>query len=153
MVTNLDGKRVPYVGYKDTKVDKELRSMYDSLTRGEQRRLKKESKKLDSTKYEYLEEILIDYNNAFTFATEVQYDLDFDIDLNDLINILLFFGIGVQRRRPDEISLISGESAESLKNDQDRLAKDYEDKILDIYDIVMRTLEKTKNQNNKVMSL
>ena len=153
MVTNLDGERVPYVGYKDTKVDKELRSMYDSLTRGEQRRLKKESKKLDSTKYEYLEEILIDYNNAFTFATEVQYDLDFDIDLNDLINILLFFGIAVQRRRPDEISLISGESAESLKNDQDRLAKDYEDKILDIYDIVMRTLEKTKNQNNKVMSL
>ncbi len=151
MVTNVYGERVPYVGYKDTKVDSELRGMYDSLTRGEQRRLKKESKKLDATKYEYLEEILIDYNNARLLAWEALYGLDLYICFNDLVKLLLEFGIGVQKRRPDEISLISGESAEDIKRDFQRIARDYEDDIVTIYDRVFSDIDKTKDKGNKVM--
>lgn len=138
---------------EQTKADSELRSMYDCLTRGKQRRLKKESKKLDATKYAYLEEILIDYNNAVSIAIEAIYGLDFHIELNDLIHLLLLCGMGVAKRRADEISLISGESAEELKKEKIRLLDEYKDMLVDIYDVVMQDLEKTKNQNNKVMSL
>ena len=151
MVTNLDGERVPYVGYKDVKVDRELRNMYDSLTKGEQRRLKKESKRLDATKYEYLEEILIDYNNARLLAWGALNELDFYICFNDLVKLLLEFGIGVQKRRPDEISLISGESTEDIKRDFQRLAKDYDEDIVTIYDKVFSDIAKTKNKGNIVM--
>ena len=150
MVTNLKGERVPYVGYKLTVVDNALLSLYDSLTRGEQRRLKRESKKYDETKYSYLEEILIDYEKAYDIAHGIYYNLDANkrlekISYQDLIMIILFCGFGVSKRSLDEISVVSGCSVQMLEEDKARLLETYKNDLVEIYDKVWQFLNVKEN--------
>lgn len=139
MVTDLNGNRVPYVGYKRSVVDPELIDLFEMLSKNEQRRVKKVSKSLDETRYEYLEELLIDYENAHRFARDILNNgLIKGFSALEFTNLLLLFGIGVSRRRPDEISLISGEFVREIEAQLEDFKENYSETIDEIYDVVMQ---------------
>ena len=139
MVTNLDGKRVPYVGYRDTMVGKEVVDLYSDLKRGEQRRTKKLAEASNENKYEYLEEVLIDFERAFKISTELlDAKLISGMSRLELCDLMLLFGIGVAKRRPEEIALVSGESVKDLDEFEYFIRDNYSETIDVIYDVVMQ---------------
>ena len=147
MVTDSNGNKVPYVGYRDTKVGRDIVNLYIDLKRGEQRRVKKLSRDLDENKYEYLEEVYIDFENAFKFSTEIiDAKLITGMSQLELCDLMLLFGIGVARRTPEEIALISGESIKDIEELEYFIRDNYSETIDVIYDVVMQFISKPKVQ-------
>ena len=122
-------------------VDKSLRELYNSLPKEDRIKLKKRSINLFATKFEYLEEILIDYYSAYDIASNIYYEMDFNISKQDLIKLLLFSGIGVAKRTTYEIYLVSGVMEKILEQDKARLLKEYGNNLDKIYDLVMQSLK------------
>ena len=130
-------------------VDAELRDEYDFLSKEDRIKLKKGSKIIGATKFEYLEEILIDYEKAFSIANNVIYDLDFDINYQDLIKIILFCGIGVSKRTSREISIVSGVYEKVLDFNKEELLESFGNNLEEIYNKVYAYLNLNENQNSK----
>lgn len=130
-------------------VNAELREEYNFLPKEDKIKLKKSSKSIGATKFEYLEEILIDYEKAFEIANSIIFDLDFDINYQDLIKILLFCGIGVSKRTSKEISIVSGVYEKVLDFNKKDLLETYGNNLDEICDKVYEFLNLNEKNNNK----
>ena len=135
------------------KVDYQLKWLYDDLAKKDQRLLKKTSKDMGATKYEYLEEILIDYNKAFEMSGAIQGNLSFDITIQDLTKLLLFCGIGVYQRDTLEVAIVSGLKSKLAFQEKERILGMYENNIVEVYDKAMQYLNMSKGQDDYIMSL
>ncbi len=152
MVTDLDGNRIPYVGYKRSIVDKEVLYIHDNLSKGEQRRVKKIVKGLDETEYEYLEEVLIDYEYASKIASEViDKGIISGMSKLELALLMLLFGIGVAKRKPEEIALISGQMVKEIDELEYYFRDNFFDTIDVIYDEIMKYI--TSSEIKKQITL
>lgn len=130
-------------------VDAELREEYDFLPKEDKIRLKKSAKSIGATKFEYLEEILIDYDNAFKIANSIIYNLDFDINYQDLTKIILFCGIGVAKRTSKEISIVSGVYEKVLDFNKKDLLETYGNHLEEICDEVYGYLNLNEKNNKR----
>ena len=134
-----------YGGYKREKVNSTLRARYEMLSKQEQRRLKKESKELLATKYEYLEEISIDCYKAEEIAAGVISNKKLmGISLDDLSLLILFCGIGVQRRTSSELVYILAYKLEKLEKIRESLLVRYGNNLDAIYDTVLNYISNEK---------
>lgn len=157
MVANSNEEIAPYVGYKQTKVDKKLQGIYTNLTRADQRKIKKDSKRIAETKYSYLEAILIDCERADILASSIikkVFGYNDKERKNELVLILLYFGIGVEKRSPEEISYITGEKEADVRKKVESLKEVYADLIDIITDYVWQELnfEQETEKNYKSLS-
>ena len=139
-----------YGGYKQEKVNPTLRARYEMLSKQEQRRLKKESKELLATKYEYLEEIEIDCYKAEEIATGVILNKKLTgITVEDLSLLILFCGMGVQRRTSGELVYILAYKLDKLEKIRESLLVRYGNQLDSIYDIVLNYISNEKGCEKK----
>ncbi len=97
---------------------------------------------------EEFNEILSDYVKASNMAHDlINQDLVRGFSYVELTDLLLLFGIGVNKRAVEEIELVSGETYKELDELDYYLRDNYYDKITDIYDTVMCYLPNSKNIN------
>ena len=127
-------------------VDPMVEYAYESLTKIQKRRVEVEANILGESKNDYLEELMMDFTNSFMLAGNVLKDgLLKDISRADLAKIMLYFGIGVYKRRCDEIVLISGGNTQKLEKEKNLLKEKYQDRLVEIYDKVWRYFESNKS--------
>lgn len=156
MAAKRSEEKAPYVGYKQTVVDKKLINIYTNLTRADQRKIKKDCKKINETKYSYLEAILIDYERANTIADSIikkVFGYDDQDRKNDLVLLMLSLGIGVEKRTPEEISLIIGEKADDINSRVVALKDIYADLIDIISDYVWQELNFEQDNERNLANL
>ena len=138
--------------FKAPNVDPMVLCAYEDLNSINKRKLKLEADFNGTSAYNYLEEVLIDYMNAYKIANYVIKDeLITDVPKGELAKLILYVGIGVQRREPFEIAFISGGHVKLLEEEKKYLIDKYEDSIEDIYDTLWDYIETVKvSSENKV---
>ena len=130
---------------KESFKDLDIVNAYDLLSDDKKKELENETLVLGIDKYEYLEEILIDYMDAYKIANQVvKKAYIIDMPINELAKFILYFGICVQRRTPREISYLTDESQKILELEREFLKRKYENRFNEIFDKVWEYLQSTK---------
>ena len=123
---------------------------YESLSNIYKRRLYIEANMNGEDTYSYLEELLIDYMNAQKIASDViKEELIEDMPKSELAKLILYIGIGVQRRDPYEVAFITGGYVKKLNAEKEYLIDKYENSLEDIYDNVWEYVETSKSKEEK----
>ena len=103
---------------------------------------------------EEFNDILSDYVKASNMAHDlINQGLVRGFSYVELTDLLLLFGIGVNKRAVEEIELVSGETYQELDELEYYLRDNYYDKIIDIYETVKCYLPNSKKNNGNQKKL
>ncbi len=142
------------------KHEKSINELYDSLSKQQRSILHDYSNNIGVSPLEYLEELLIDKDNAIRLGRYINATRGFwlrMIDPEDIKYLLLYYGIGVQKRNPEELYILekhpSAISLDYFIEGAKNIILNSTDELLLIYDEAMNALSASNSNVNKDFSI